>query len=162
MEIEMKVVGVMENLATHEPAVMLVSRKKHEPFSAHDVLPVSIGVFEACAIQLGIEKTKLPRPQTHDLLKNTIESLGASLKKAVITNLVDNTDHAVLYLESGGKTVTTDCRPSDAIALALRTNSPIFVESTVLEKNLQSLSEPSNEQVEKWFESLDADDLPKF
>jgi bifunctional DNase/RNase len=94
--------------------------------------PIVISIFEATAISLKVKGIETPRPMTHDLLKNTIENLGAAVEKISITNLTDNTFYARLFLKTKNNTVEVDSRPSDAIALALRTKSPIFVAEEIL------------------------------
>ncbi len=94
--------------------------------------PIVISIFEATAISLKVKGIETPRPMTHDLLKNTIENLGAAVEKIFITNLTDNTFYARLFLKTKNNTVEVDSRPSDAIALALRTKSPIFVAEEIL------------------------------
>lgn len=97
-------------------------------------LPIVIGSLEASSIKMRLSSVEPPRPLTHDLLKSTIESLNASVEKIVIDKLLDNTFHAKLFLKTNGTTKIVDARPSDSIALAVRTNSPIFVEEEVLKQ----------------------------
>ncbi len=128
-------------------------------------LPIWVGVFEANAIALQLEGVSTPRPLTHDLLKATISLLGARVDQIVITRLHENTFYAEIHLTSGGVPVVVDSRPSDAIALALRTSSPIFVEEEVLEKSrAQDASEESqsHERLRKWFEEADPESLGKY
>lgn len=128
-------------------------------------LPIWVGVFEANAIALQLEGVKTPRPLTHDLLKETISRLDAIVDRVVITRLHENTFYAEIHLVSGGRTVVVDSRPSDAIALALRTSSPVFVEEEVLEKSrAQDASEEaqSHERLRKWFEEADPESLGKY
>jgi hypothetical protein len=128
-------------------------------------LPIWVGVFEANAIALQLEGVTTPRPLTHDLLKATISLLGASVDQIVITRLHENTFYAEIHLTAGGLPVVVDSRPSDAIALALRTSSPIFVEEEVLEKSrAQDVSEESqsHERLRKWFEEADPESLGKY
>lgn len=128
-------------------------------------LPIWVGVFEANAIALQLEGVSTPRPLTHDLLKATISLLGASVDQIVITRLHENTFYAEIHLTAGGAAVVVDSRPSDAIALALRTSAPIFVEEEVLEKSrAQDVSEESqsHERLRKWFEEADPESLGKY
>ena len=128
-------------------------------------LPIWVGVFEANAIALQLEGVSTPRPLTHDLLKATISLLGARVDQIVITRLHEYTFYAEIHLTSGGVPVVVDSRPSDAIALALRTSSPIFVEEEVLEKSrAQDASEESqsHERLRKWFEEADPESLGKY
>lgn len=128
-------------------------------------LPIWVGVFEANAIALQLEGVKTPRPLTHDLLKETILHLDAVVDRVVITRLHENTFYAEIHLVAGGRTVVVDSRPSDAIALALRTTSPVFVEEEVLERSrAQDASEEaqSHERLRKWFEEADPESLGKY
>jgi bifunctional DNase/RNase len=121
-----------------------------------------VGIFEANAIALQIENISTPRPMTHDLLRNVIQDLKASVQKIVVCDLQENTFYALIYLTLDGGTVAIDARPSDAIALALRTRAPIFVEDTVLDnaKTVDFTSEKSDaDRLHKWLESLDPDDF---
>jgi bifunctional DNase/RNase len=129
------------------------------------VLPIWIGMFEANAIALQIENVAPPRPMTHDLLRNVIQDLDASVQKVVVYDLQENTYYALIYLSLRGDTVTVDARPSDAIALALRTRAPIFVEDAVIDnaKTVDLSSEKADsDRLHKWLESLDPDDLGKY
>ena len=128
-------------------------------------LPIWVGVFEANAIALQMEGVTTPRPMTHDLLKNIIQEIEANVVQVVINNLLENTFYAQIFLRVGGKELTIDSRPSDAIALALRTDSPVFVEETVLEKSRANDSphDPrSSERLRKWLEEVDPDSLSKY
>jgi uncharacterized protein len=128
-------------------------------------LPIWVGVFEANAIALQLEGVKTPRPLTHDLLKETIALLDAVVDRVVITRLHENTFYAEIHLLVGGRPVVIDSRPSDAIALALRTSSPVFVEEEVLEKSrAQDASEETqnHERLRKWLEEADPDSLGKY
>jgi bifunctional DNase/RNase len=95
-------------------------------------LPIWVGIFEANAITMGIEHTWTPRPMTHDLIKNIIDGMTATVRKIIVTELRANTFYALILLETEGRLVEIDSRPSDAIALALRTQAPIFVDEKVL------------------------------
>ena len=129
------------------------------------VLPIWVGIYEANAIALQIENVSTPRPMTHDLLKNVISDLKASVQKIVVSDLKDNTFFALIYLEVNGETVAIDARPSDAIALALRARAPIFVEDSVID-NAKSFDpggdKPDTDRLQKWLENLDPDDLGKY
>jgi bifunctional DNase/RNase len=129
------------------------------------VLPIWVGIFEANAIALQIENISTPRPMTHDLLRNVIEDLKASVQKVVVCDLQENTFYALIYLSLNGDTLAIDARPSDAIALALRTRAPIFVEDTVIDnaKTVDFGTEKTDtDRLQKWLESLDPDDLGKY
>src|SRR5499426_2536404 len=112
---------------TNTPIVILRDKEGNR------VLPIWVGIFEANAIALQIENIPTPRPMTHDLLRNVIADLNAAVQKIVVCDLQENTFFALIYLSLDGGTVAIDARPSDAIALALRTRAPIFVEDTVID-----------------------------
>src|SRR5882672_10658186 len=159
MELEMKIKGLMIDPITNMPIIIL-----RDPGSSA-VLPIWVGIFEANAIALQIEKIPTPRPMTHDLLKSTINELQATVEKVVITDLKENTFYAVIILNRQGTILPIDSRPSDAIALALRTNSPIFVNSDVIEKakNTDLTKDAGeSERIRKWLENLDPDEMGKY
>jgi bifunctional DNase/RNase len=156
MQIEMSIKGLMVDPVTNMPIVILRDQQGQK------VLPIWVGMFEANAIALQIENISTPRPMTHDLLRNVIEDLKATVLKVVVCDLQDNTFYALIYLSLGGQTVAIDARPSDAIALALRTRAKIFVEEAVIEnaKTVDLSSEKhDSDRLHKWLESLDPDDL---
>jgi bifunctional DNase/RNase len=147
MEREVKVRGLILDPANNSPVVIL------KDIASEAMLPIWIGVFEANAIAMEIEKAVPQRPMTHDLLKNIIAQLGASVERVVITDLIDSTFYAVIVLEVGGEKVIVDSRPSDAIALALRTDSPIFVAEHVLRSSRSVISSRDLEEAEEeWSE----------
>ena len=159
MQIEMSIKGLMVDPITNTPIVILRDK------GGQKVLPIWVGIFEANAIALQIENVATPRPMTHDLLRNVIEDLQASVQKIVVCDLQENTFYALIYLSMNGGTVAIDARPSDAIALALRTRAPIFVEETVIDsaKTVDTSSEQADaERLHKWLDSLDPDDLGKY
>ena len=131
-------------------------------------LPIIIGAFEAQAIALELEKIQPPRPMTHDLLRNLIDTMKAKINHVLVSDLKDNTFYAVISLAYGGNTVCIDSRPSDAIALALRTKSPIYVEEKVIEA-AKSLDLPDPEttkldekqQWKDWLENIKPQDFGK-
>jgi hypothetical protein len=154
--IEMSIKGLMIDPITNMPIVILRDAENQR------VLPIWVGPVEANAIALQIENVAPPRPMTHDLLKNVLVELGASLSRVVITNLRENTFYAYLELRRSEETILVDARPSDAIALSLRTKAPVFVDSRVLEqaKSVDVTSEQADqERLQRWLESLDPDDL---
>ena len=156
MQIEMTIKGLMVDPITNMPIVILRDKEGQK------VLPIWVGTYEANAIQLQIENITTPRPMTHDLLRNVIHDLKASVQKIVVCDLQDNTFYALIYLAISGDTVAVDARPSDAIALALRTRAPIFVEDTVIDsaKTVDLSSEKADsDRLHKWLESLDPEDL---
>jgi bifunctional DNase/RNase len=159
MQIEMTIKGLMVDPDTNMPIVILRDKEGDK------VLPIWVGLFEANAIALQIENVSTPRPMTHDLLRNVISDLKASVQKIVVCDLQENTFYALIYLSLNGDTVAIDARPSDAIALALRTRAPIFVEDSVIDNaKTVSISSDKNdaERLHKWLESLDPEDLGKY
>ena len=159
MLIEMTIKGLMVDPITNMPIVILKDREGER------VLPIWVGIFEANAIALQIENIATPRPMTHDLLRNVIADLHATVQKVVVSDLQDNTFYALIYLALNGDTVAIDARPSDAIALALRTRSPILVEETVIDnaKTVDFATDRTdNERLQKWLESLDPEELGKY
>jgi uncharacterized protein len=159
MQIEMTIKGLMVDPITNMPIVILRDK------DGQRVLPIWVGIFEANAIALQMENVATPRPMTHDLLRNVIQDLKATVQKIVVCDLQDNTFFALIYLALNGDTLAIDARPSDAIALALRTKAPIYVEETVIDnaKTMDPSSEKTDsERLHKWLESLDPDDLGKY
>ena len=134
MEVEMKIRGLMMDPVTNMPIVIL---KDH---SSDTVLPIWVGIYEANAIALEIEKVTTPRPMTHDLLKNLLIGLETTVRKVVVSELRDDTFFAVIWLDRDGEAISIDARPSDALALALRMDCPIFVEEDVLRNSKQATS----------------------
>jgi bifunctional DNase/RNase len=161
-EIEFKIKGLMMDPLTNSPIVVL------QEASNETLLPIWVGIFEANAIALQIEKVDTPRPMTHDLIKGLLNHLDVQVTKIVVTELKDNTFYALIFLNAGGKIITVDSRPSDAIALALRTDSPIFVTEDVISKsssttsNTLSTERSSPEDIKKWLENLNPEDLGKY
>jgi len=157
--IEMNIKGLMVDPITNMPIVILKDKLGER------VLSIWVGIFEANAIALQIENVSTPRPMTHDLLRNIITDLDGSVDRVVVSDLKDNTFFAVIHLTVHGERVAVDARPSDAIALALRTRSPILVEETVIDnaKTVDFASEPAdNARLQKWLESLDPEELGKY
>lgn len=159
MQIEMTIKGLMVDPITNMPIIILRDSEGQK------FLPIWVGIFEANAIALQIENISTPRPMTHDLLKNIITDLKASVEKVVVCDLKDNTFYALVYLAARGDTIAIDARPSDAIALALRTRAPIFVEETVID-NAKTVDiaadKPDTDRLQKWLESLDPEELGKY
>ena len=156
MDKEFKIKGLMMDPLTNSPIVIL------QDVESGTLLPIWVGIFEANAIALQIERVDTPRPMTHDLLKNVLMQLNAEVEKIVVTDLKDNTFYALIHLRLKGEAITIDSRPSDAIALALRTDSPIFVTEKVV-NNSRSLALTKDkldpEDVRKWLENLNPEDL---
>jgi bifunctional DNase/RNase len=156
MLIEMAIKGLMVDPITNMPIVIL------RDLDNQRVLPIWVGPVEANAIALQIENVSPPRPMTHDLLKNILAELGAVLFRVVIADLRENTFYAYLEMRRDGETIMVDARPSDAIALSLRTKAPIFVDPRVLDqaKSIDTSTEQADqERLQRWLESLDPDDL---
>ena len=156
MQIEMTIKGLMVDPISNMPIVILRDR------DGVKTLPIWVGMFEANAIALQIENISTPRPMTHDLLRNVIHDLKASVQKIVVCDLQDSTFYALIYLLINGEVVAIDSRPSDAIALALRTRAPIYVEEAVIDnaKTVDvSADKADADRLHKWLESLDPDDL---
>ena len=159
MQIEMTIKGLMVDPISNMPIVILRDKEGAK------TLPIWVGMFEANAIALQIENISTPRPMTHDLLRNVIHDLKASVQKIVVCDLQDSTFYALIYLLINGEVVAIDARPSDAIALALRTGSPIFVLRSVLDKaQAVDLATDANdeEKLKKWLEEISPDDLGKW
>lgn len=155
----MTIKGLMIDPITNMPIVILKDREGER------VLPIWVGVFEANAIALQIENISTPRPMTHDLLRNILSEIDADVQRIVVCELKENTFYAMIYLDREGQTMAVDARPSDAIALALRTKAPIFVEDAVVEsaKGLDlSKDTTDSERLQKWLEGLNPDDLGKY
>lgn len=161
--VRMRVGGIMLDPISNAPIVLLKDEEDKI------TIPIWIGLVEASAIAIQLEKVAISRPLTHDLLKNIIAMLGASVERIEVTDLRDNTFFAIIHLSYDGKTMEVDSRPSDAIALALRTDSPIFVHQRVIEKSkrIDQKDAPafSEENKDKWtelLEKLDAEDFGKY
>jgi bifunctional DNase/RNase len=159
MEVEMKIRGLMMDPVTNMPIVVLKDN------GGESILPIWVGIYEANAIALEIEKVTTPRPMTHDLLKNVLTSLDARVHKVVVSDLRDDTFFAVIWLERNGKIISIDSRPSDALALALRVDCPIFVEDEVLKSSRLANAvndRVSSEELRKWLENLNDEDLGRY
>jgi bifunctional DNase/RNase len=158
-EIEMQIRGLMMDPVTNMPIVIL------KDVGSDLVLPIWVGIFEANAIALELEKTATPRPMTHDLLQNLARGLNAEVRKVVVSELRDETFYAVIWLDHAGETVAMDARPSDAIALALRWDCPIYVNRAVLENSRQIANGAPNataDEMRKWLENLGDDDMGRY
>ncbi len=159
MEVEMKIRGLMMDPVTNMPIVVL------KDVGSETVLPIWVGVYEANAIALEIEKVTTPRPMTHDLIKNLLLGLDTHVHKVVVNELRDDTFFAVIWMEREGKVISIDSRPSDALALALRLDCPIYVEEEVLKHSKQataSADRVSAEELRKWLEGLNDEDLGRY
>jgi len=159
MEVEMRIRGLLVDPVNNTPIVIL------KDANSDTVLPIWVGVFEASAIQMEIEQVSTPRPMTHDLIKNVLSGLDAHVHKVVVTELKDDTFYAVIWMERDGRIISVDSRPSDALALALRVDCPIYVDEEVLKtsKKAQTAADPAtNEDIRKWLEGLGDEDLGNY
>jgi bifunctional DNase/RNase len=165
MIVEMKVRGLALDPVSNMPIIIL--RDEEEKRS----LPIWVGIFEANAIALELEKIATPRPMTHDLIKNVLETLDVQVVKVVVTDLKENTFYAVLHLKLGGAEYTVDSRPSDAIALALRVAAPIFVDEEVFPKagkmevakeGGEPMKPDDPEQLREWLQNIKPEDFEKY
>jgi uncharacterized protein len=159
MHVEMRIKGLMLDPITNMPIIILSDQEGRR------ILPIWVGFFEANAIALQMENVATPRPMTHDLLKNIITGLNGTVKKILVNNLWDNTFYALIYVETNGELVAIDSRPSDAIALALRMKSPIFVEEEVIKKakSIEYSHEGTDqESLQRWLENLRPEEMGKY
>ena len=159
MELEVRIRGLMMDPVTNMPVVVLKETQ------GTGILPIWVGVYEANAIALEIEKVQTPRPMTHDLLKNMLTGLNVRVQRVVVSELKDDTFYALIWMEHEGHLMSMDSRPSDALALALRLDCPIFVEDQVLKtsKMAGAISEKStSEELRKWLENLNDEDLGRY
>src|SRR5579863_1721167 len=159
MEVEMTIRGLMLDPVTQTPIVIL------KDVGGDSVLPIWVGVPEANAIALEMEKVSTPRPMTHDLIKNVLTGLETQVHKVVVTELREDTFYAVIWLERGGEVISVDSRPSDALALALRVDCPIFVEELVLKTSklaANSSDRLTSDELRKYLEGLNDEDMGKY
>lgn len=160
--VEMKIEGLTLDPLTNMPIIILkdVSGKK--------ALPIWVGIFEANAIALEMEKVVTPRPMTHDLIKNILDGLSAKINHILVNDLKDSTFYAVISISLNGSNILIDSRPSDAIAVALRTNAPIYVDEKVIEDarsidlSDKGMSEDDSEKWKEWLENLKPEDFGKY
>jgi bifunctional DNase/RNase len=158
-DVEMEIRGLMIDPLTNMPIVVL------KDVASDTVLPIWVGIFEANAISEELEKIARPRPVTHDLLRNMVRALNGVVRKVVVTELRDETFFAIIWMEQEGETVAMDARPSDAIALALRWDCPIYASRAVLNETRQVAEGPQNattDEMRKWLENLNDDDLGRY
>lgn len=162
--VEMQVTGLTIDPFTSMPIVILKDREEKY------ALPIWIGLIEASAIATELEKIQLSRPMTHDLLKNILDQVAVKVEKIVVSDLSDNTFYAQIFLKTDGKELMMDSRPSDAIAIALRTKAPIFVEKGVINKSRKmdlskEVLETEGSKKQKWaeiLENLSPEDFGKY
>jgi bifunctional DNase/RNase len=162
VEIEMNIKGLTVDPITNMPIIWL------RELEGDRILPIWVGIFEANAIALRLEKVETPRPMTHDLLKSVIDHLDGRLERIVVCELKENTFYATLEFHSPKGLLSVDSRPSDAIALALRTGARIFVEEAVIQSaRTVETSQTGRDamdvgRLQKWLEKLDDEDLGKY
>ncbi len=159
MLIKMTVRGIALDPITNMPIIIL------KDVDEHKALPIWVGIFEANAIALELEKVSTPRPMTHDLLKSILDGLGVTVRQVIVNDLKDNTFFAVIELNRDGTVINIDARPSDAIALALRVNAPIFVTEKVVSqaKNVEiSEEKEETDKWREWLENLKPEDFGKY
>jgi bifunctional DNase/RNase len=159
MEVEVKIRGLMMDPVTNMPIVVL------KDVTGGSILPIWVGIYEANAIALEIEKVSTPRPMTHDLIKLLLMGLETGVRKVVVNELKDDTFYAVIWLERDGQLISVDSRPSDALAIALRLDCPIYVEENVLttSKAANSVSDKVNsDEMRRWLENLPDEDMGRY
>jgi uncharacterized protein len=159
MEVEMKIRGLMMDPVTQMPIVVL------KDVQGQAVLPIWVGAYEANAIALEIEKVSTPRPMTHDLLKNVFLGLDVTVQKIVVNELKDDTFYALIWVMREGELMSIDARPSDALALALRMDCPIFVDESVLKSSKVSTAlaeKNTSEQLKNYLDGLSDEDLGRY
>lgn len=156
----MKIRGLMMDPTTSMPIVIL------KDVGSNNVLPIWVGIYEANAIALEIEKISTPRPMTHDLIKTLLLGLDAGIRKVVVNELKEDTFFAVIWVERAGELISVDSRPSDALALALRLDCPIYVDETVLKsaKHASTVSDKlnTNQELKRYLENLGDEDLGRY
>jgi bifunctional DNase/RNase len=158
-ELRVEIKGLMLDPSSNVPIVILRD-VENQLF-----LPIWIGISEAQAIASRIEGIEPPRPMTHDLLRAMLDQLGVTLAKVVISDLKENTFFAALHLSQGDRSVVIDARPSDAIALALRADAPIFVLQSVLDQAQAvdlAAKATDQEKLKKWLEEISPEELGKW
>ena len=158
-ELRVEIKGLMLDPSSNVPIVILRDTESQL------FLPIWIGLSEANAIASRLEGIEPPRPMTHDLLRSVVDQLGGEVAKIVISDLKESTFFAVIHVQQGEKPVEIDARPSDAIALALRTNAPIFVLRSVLDKAQAvdlAAQATDEEKLKKWLEEISSEELGKW
>ena len=155
--IEVKLIGLIMDPISKTPVMIL------KPLKDKKIIPIWIGGFEANAITMELENIAPPRPMTHDLVKNLFFHFGAEVEKVVVTDIVENTYFAELYVKHKEEVIVIDCRPSDAVALALKNKSKIFISEYVYNTSVLSdfLSNflDNEEKLDSWFDNLSPDDF---
>jgi uncharacterized protein len=153
---EMVVHGLTLDPLTNMPIIILKDLENQR------ALPIWIGVFEANAILLELEKINTPRPMTHDLLKNAIEGLQGKIERVVVSEIKDSTYFATIEILIDKRQISIDSRPSDAIALALRAKAPIFVSEEVIASSKTYENTEDDEQFKQWLDNLKPDDFGRY
>src|SRR5580698_6996509 len=160
MEVEMKIRGLLMDPVSNHPIVVL------KDVNGSAILPSWVGPYEAHAIALEIEKVATPGPMTHDLIRYLLLGLEAGVKKVVVSDLREDTFYAVIWLERNGELISVDSRPSDALALALRHDCPIYVDDSVLKssKATSAVADKvnANQELKRWLENLNEEDLGRY
>jgi uncharacterized protein len=158
MEVEMKIRTLMMDPVTQMPIVVL------RDASGNTILPIWVGVYEANAIALEIEKINTPRPMTHDLIKTLLLGMDARVDRIVVNELKDDTFFATIWLVKDGQFISVDSRPSDALAIALRTDSPIFVDESVLKNSRMAATQDKGkeEELRRLLENLNEEDFGRY
>ncbi len=158
MEVEMKIRTLMMDPVTQMPIVVL------RDLTGTTILPIWVGVYEANAIALEIEKINTPRPMTHDLIRTLLQGMDTKVNRIVVSDLRDDTFFAVIWLEKDGEMISVDSRPSDALAIALRTDSPIFVDDSVLKNSRMAVTadKGQGEELRRWLENLNEEDFGRY
>ena len=158
-EVEVRIRGLMMDPVTSMPMIVL------KDIAGEGVLPIWVGIFEANAIALEIEKSTTPRPMTHDLLRNVLRGFAARVTRVVVSELRDDTFFAVIWLDRNGEAISIDARPSDALALAMRSDCPIYVSRAVMDNarlTATTNNGQSTDELRRWLENLNDDDLGKY
>jgi len=156
MFLQMKVSGIALDPFTNSPIVILKDETNER------TLPIWIGFMEASSIAMELEKTPRTRPITHDLVKNLIEKLGFLVSKIEVTDLLNDTFYACMHLKKDSEEYILDARPSDAIAIALRTDAPIFVNEEVINKSKSIEIDEDKEKLEKLLEQMPESNFGKY
>lgn len=155
--IEMKVEGLTLDPLTNMPIITL------KDITGKKILPIWVGIFEANAIALEMEKVATPRPMTHDLIKNILDGMEVKVIHIIVNDLRDNTFYATISIAFNNHIVNIDSRPSDAIAVALRVNAPIYVAEKVMEMargiDVSEANAEDSEKFKKWLENLKPGDF---
>ena len=159
MEIEVKIRALMMDPNSGTPIIIL------KDVNSETMLPIWVGAYEANAIALEIEKVSTPRPMTHVLIKILLLGMNTSMQKVVVSDLKDDTFYAVIWLEKDGALISVDSRPSDALALALRLDCPIFVDDSVLKSSKMASAvtdRVNSDELRRWLENLNDEDLGRY